>query len=272
MPHAVQIITVINAKGGCGKSTIAMNLAADLAARGARTLLVDMEPQAQVTQWLDAGDGLTAEGILVAAFAGRVTLADVVQPTAFPHLFAVASAEGLEDLGRRLVDHERYAATFARLLAELPAPGFDYDVLDSPNQISPVMENTIYPADLFVVPFESTKAVKSYANFYKLLLALRPGEPHRLLHALSNLSRQRGLRNRVIALMTADSIPIARTEVRSCGWRARADEHGGAIRRFRPRSRGAADMACLTSEVLDVLTARADSPMQNDVREDGRDT
>lgn len=42
----MHIITVINAKGGCGKSTIAMNLSAGLAGLGYRTLLIDMDPQA----------------------------------------------------------------------------------------------------------------------------------------------------------------------------------------------------------------------------------
>ena len=41
----MRIITVINAKGGCGKSTIAMNLAAGSRVRGARTLLIDMDPR-----------------------------------------------------------------------------------------------------------------------------------------------------------------------------------------------------------------------------------
>ena len=46
----MKIINVVNAKGGCGKSTIAMNVAAGLSARGYTVLLVDMDPQAQVTQ------------------------------------------------------------------------------------------------------------------------------------------------------------------------------------------------------------------------------
>jgi chromosome partitioning protein len=55
----MNIVTVINAKGGCGKSTIAMSLASGLAIRGLPTLLIDMDPQAQVTQWLgdDRGTG-----------------------------------------------------------------------------------------------------------------------------------------------------------------------------------------------------------------------
>ena len=93
----MKIITVINAKGGCGKSTIAMNLASGLAREG-RVLLIDMDPQAQVTQWLKAGDGLTATGTLLAALTGEQTLREVIQPTRIANLSFVASADGLEDL------------------------------------------------------------------------------------------------------------------------------------------------------------------------------
>jgi chromosome partitioning protein len=248
----MQIITVINAKGGCGKSTIAMSLASGLAMRGHSTLLIDMDPQAQVTQWLGLGDGLSPEGTLVAAMEGRTSLEAIVQPTRYPNLSFVASSQGLEDLGRQITDREDYATLFTGLLASLSNPPA-FVVVDSPNQISPVMENAIFPWDAFIVPFESTKAVRSYANFYQLLMRLRPGEEHRVLHVLSNLSRQPGLRRRVIETIAFNGITLARTEVRNCGWLAQVDENGGNIFTYRPRSKGAADMAALTDEVLEAL-------------------
>jgi len=247
------IITSINAKGGCGKSTIAMNLATGLSMLGLDTLLIDMDPQAQVTQWLGAGDGLRPEGTLAAAFAGSESFADIVQATRYPNLFFVASSEGLEDVGRAITDREGYATLLTGMLAQSPRQ-YAFVIIDSPNQISPIMENAIYPSDLFIVPFESTKAVRSYANFFKLLMRLRPGEEHRLLHVLVNLSRQQGLRNRVLQSMELHGIPRAASEVRTCGWLAQVDEHGGSIFHYRPYSKGAADLFALRREVVELLS------------------
>jgi len=263
----MQIITVINAKGGCGKSTIAMSLASGLAMRSYKTLLIDMDPQAQVTQWLGLGDGLSPEGTLVSAMEGRQTLDEVVQKTRFENLSFVASSQQLEDLGRQITDREDYATVFTGLLASLTAP-IEFVVIDSPNQISPVMENAIFPSDAFIVPFESTKAVRSYANFFQLLMRLRPGEEHRVLHVLSNLSRQRGLRQRVIDATGLHGITLARTEIHTCGWLAQVDENGGNIFTYRPHSRGAEDMALLVQEILELLGRNEAAKPTREIRDE----
>ena len=270
----MKVITVINAKGGCGKSTIAMNVASGLAREG-RVLLIDMDPQAQVTQWLKAGDGLSATGTLLAALTGQQTLREVIQSTRFANLSFVASADGLEDLGRQITEHEGYPSLLSQLLAtEDLAADFDFLVIDSPNQISPIMENAIFPADLFIVPFESTKAVRSYASFFKLLLRLRATGDYDILHVLSNLTRLPGLRARVLSLMEQDRIVRAQTEIRSCGWLAQVDEFGGSIFHFRPFAKGALDLAQLVEEVRGSfsLSSNGHSPTQDSASADSVST
>jgi chromosome partitioning protein len=247
----MRIITVINAKGGCGKSTIAMNLAAALAGQGYRTLLLDLDPQAQITAWLNAGDGFTSIGTIVMPMAGKGTIGEVIQGTNIANLFFVPSAQALEDLGRQITEEEGYHLRLSKVLNEL-VDLFDFCVIDSPNQISPIMENAITPADLFVVPFESTKAVKSYANVYALVQRIR-GEQPLALHVLSNLSRLQGHRKRVIELMEHDDIASASNEIRSCGWLAQVDEHGGSIFQYRPHANGAKDVLVLMEQVLITL-------------------
>jgi chromosome partitioning protein len=247
----MKIINSVNAKGGCGKSTIAMNVAAGLARRGYRTLLVDLDPQAQVTQWLRLGNGIDAEGTIVEAWIRNRPFREVIQASPFENLWFVASSVELEDLGRAITQQEGYESVFAQLLAEESNPPFDFVVVDSPNQISPIMRNAVFATDVFLVPFEGTQAIRSYANFFQLVLDIRPDQSYKILHVLNDVSKQDGLRRYIIDLMHREGLTLARTEVRSCGWLARTPENQGSIFAYRPHSKGAEDMALLVDEVLE---------------------
>src|SRR5271167_3830005 len=98
-----RILAVVNQKGGVGKTTTAVNLAACVAAAERRTLLLDMDPQGNAS----SGVGIrprSVERSVYDCLIGRASLRDVIQPTAIPHLFVAPATQDLVAAELELVD------------------------------------------------------------------------------------------------------------------------------------------------------------------------
>jgi chromosome partitioning protein len=145
-----RIYALANQKGGVGKTTTAINLAACLAEAGQRSLVVDLDPQANAT----SGLGMRANGHSSYDLLDGAPLSELTRHTAFANLDLVPSkpelAGAVVELARR-DDGERY-------LAEALASGtseYDFVFLDCPPSLGPLTVNALAAADRVLVPVQA---------------------------------------------------------------------------------------------------------------------
>ena len=125
-----RIVAVANQKGGVGKTTTAINLAASVASRGYRVLLVDFDPQGNAS----SGVGYTRDRIELSiydALTGDVTLADVIRPTEITTLFLAPATTDLVGAEIELISVDRRERFLADALDTVSA-AYDYVVIDCP--------------------------------------------------------------------------------------------------------------------------------------------
>jgi len=144
-----RIYAFANQKGGVGKTTTAINLAACLAEAGERALVVDLDPQANAT----SGLGMRANGTSTYDLLDGVPLSELAKPTQFDNLFLVPSRPELAGAAVELSnrdDGERYLAD-----ALATADDFDFVLLDCPPSLGPLTVNALAAADRVIVPVQT---------------------------------------------------------------------------------------------------------------------
>jgi chromosome partitioning protein len=144
-----KVYAFANQKGGVGKTTTAINLAACLAEAGERALVVDLDPQANAT----SGLGMRANGTSTYDLLDGAPLAELAKPTRFENLFLVPSRPELAGAAVELSqrdDGDRYLAE-----ALQHAEGFDFVLLDCPPSLGALTVNALAAADRVVVPVQT---------------------------------------------------------------------------------------------------------------------
>jgi chromosome partitioning protein len=146
------VYAIANQKGGVGKTTTAVNVAACIAEAGYETLLVDVDPQGNATVGVGANrqDGLGLYDVL----SGDAEASDAIRTTDIERLWLLASTP---DLAGATMELPRLAGSETRLRAAL-APvraSYAYMLLDCPPSLGPLTVNALVAADRVIVPVQT---------------------------------------------------------------------------------------------------------------------
>lgn len=148
-----KIISVVNQKGGVGKTTTSINLGAYLAHFGKKVLLVDVDPQANATSGLGINHRQIERGIYD-VLSGACSIFDVVTKTSQENYFVVPATVALSGASIELVNVENREFLLLNALEEL-RNHFDFIIIDGPPSLGLLTINSLVAADKVLIPIQS---------------------------------------------------------------------------------------------------------------------
>jgi len=257
---ASNVIAVSNQKGGVGKTTTAVNLAACLAELGRPVLLVDLDSQGNATSWL----GLAKEegGSLYSALVNRSPAYEAVRSTRLENLYVIPAHHELAGAEVELAQAGCHLTRLREVMDELrPLAMFEHIILDCPPSLGVLMSSALVSADELLVPIQCEYlGLEGFSSLLQIIeqVAASGANPHlriggivmTMFDSRTSLSQQvvSDVRNYLTEHVSADTVyqTIIPRSVRL----AEAPSFGKTILEHDPHGKGTAAYRALAQEFL----------------------
>lgn len=172
----MQVISVFNQKGGCGKTTTCSNLGAYLARHGKKVLLIDMDPQANLTVSVGINDEdlqyTVYDLLLNSKELTKLKILEVIQETEYERLHILPSDIKLSNAEITLSNVMSRETVLKRII-EITGEFYDYVLIDCPPSLGLLSINSLVASDFLIIPvtpqFFSIKGIKHLVDTYKLV-------------------------------------------------------------------------------------------------------
>ncbi|MBM3806687.1 MAG: ParA family protein [Acidimicrobiia bacterium] len=248
------ILSIANQKGGVGKTTTAINLAAALAMRGKPTLLIDLDPQGNSSMsYLDIR---AADKSMYDVFVDRdVRLADVVVPATLPNLSIAPARISLAKLESRMTGELDAPFRLKDQLAELHAQ-YEHVVIDCPPALGLLTVNALVASSHLLIPIQSSYfALEGTDDLLETIekVRQRPNPALQILGVVITMHDKRTALARDIRdqIRKVFGDRVFRTVISKSVRLEESPAYRESIFTFAPESTGAAEYYSLCEEVID---------------------